>query len=183
MGGARGLAVVAVFTALVVSTDFAMAPLWNVKLMDTVVFVVAFAFGFREGAAVAVLSESVWSFVSPVGAAGLMTPFLVGGEVLFAAAGWGASRVWALDGKRDRAAPVYIGAAMAVCAFLWDLETNAATALIWGGAGLSAATLAATEAAGFLFPFPLAHELADLAMGILIAPAAIVVIPRAMRRG
>jgi hypothetical protein len=176
------IAVVAVFSALVVGSDFALASFVSFKLLDTIVFMVAFVYGFKQGAAVAVISETVWSVVSPWGAAALMTPFLVGGELLFALAGWSASRVWRLDGKAASPVAFFIGATLAICAFLWDFETNAASALILFGPGLNLSQLLSVELAGFVFPVPLAHELADFALGAILAPAALLVMPRLRRR-
>jgi uncharacterized membrane protein len=176
------IAVVAVFTSLVVGSDFALAPFVNFKLLDTVVFLVAFVYGFRQGAAVAILSEAVWSVVSPWGPAGVVAPFLVAGELLFAVAGWGASRAWGSERKVLSPTAVFIGATLAICAFFWDFETNAISALIWYGPGLTLPQLLFTEAAGFLFPMPMAHELGDFLLGTLLAPAALLMMPR-IRRG
>jgi hypothetical protein len=176
------LATVAVFSAAIVGSDFALAPFVNFKLMDTIVFMVAFIFGFRQGAAVAVVSEAVWSVISPWGPAGAITPFLIAGELLFAAAGWGASRVW---GPRKEAASlnaVFIGATLAICAFAWDFETNAATALIANWPGLTLGEVFGYELSGFVFPIPLAHEIGDFLLGMAVAPAALFLVPR-LRRG
>ena len=177
MRGASEVAVVATFSALAVGSDFALTPYVNVKLMDTIVFLVAFLFGFRAGAGVAVVSETAWSIVSPWGAAGAITPFLVGGELIFAIAGWWASKTW-----RDRSKPwgtlaVFIGASMLVCAFLWDFETNAATALLAYWPTLTLKDILATE--GYGLPFALVHEVADFLLGMAAAPAAILTISRA----
>ncbi len=172
------VAAVAVFTALVVGSDFALAAIPNVKLMDVVVFMVAFVFGFRQGAAVAILSEAVWSVVSPWGPAGAIAPFLILGELLFAVAGWGASKVWRDEAKVASPTSVFLGATLAICAFVWDFETNAATALIANWPGLSLGEVFGYELAGFVFPVPLAHELADFLLGTLVAPAALFAMPR-----
>jgi len=175
------VAVVAVFSATVVASDFALAGFVNIKLMDTIVFLVSFVFGFKQGAAVAVVSETVWSVVSPWGPAGAMMPFLVGGELIFAAAGWGASRVWGNDRKVLSPTAIFIGATLAICAFVWDFEANAASALIINWPRLTFGELVAYELSGFVFPTPLAHELWDFVLGALMAPAAILAIPRARR--
>jgi len=164
------VAVVAAFSALAIGSDFALAPYVNVKLMDTIVFVAAFLFGFRAGAGVAIVSEAAWSVVSPWGSAGAITPFLVAGELLFAAAGWWSSKYWRGPGA-VASRVVFIGAVMLVCAFLWDLETNAATALLAYWPGLTLGKLLLTEVAGV--PFAVPHEIADFLFGALVAPAAI----------
>ena len=173
------MAVVAIFSALIVGSDFALAPFVNVKLLDAVVFVVAFVFGFRIGAGVAVISETVWSFVSPWGMAGVITPFLVGGELLFAIAGWWSSRVWGDRLKLSSPYVFFIGAVMLVCASLWDVETNAATALIASWPTLTLPILLSFEALGI--PFALVHEVADFLLGMLFAPAVILLMPKIMK--
>ncbi len=177
--GSPSIAVVVVFTALIVGSDFALAPLVNIKLMDALVFVVAFVFGFKEGAAVAVLSETTWSFVSPWGMAGVMTPFLVGGELLFAVAGWWSARIWGDRSKLLTPNSVFIGAIMLICAFIWDFETNAATALVASWPGLTFQSLLFYE--GWGVPFAVVHEEADFVLGMLFAPLAILLIPRVTR--
>ena len=166
----RSVAVVAVFTAAVVSSDFVLAPYANVKLMDTLVFAAAFIFGFRVGGAVAILSETIWGFLSPYGMAGAILPFLVGGELLFAFAGYVAARVWG----GSRLTPLssrnlFFGAVLTICAFAWDFESNLATGLLAGASSLPG--LLAYEIPGI--PFMLPHELGDFAFGSLVAPIVI----------
>ena len=173
------LATVVAFTALVVGSDFALAPFVNIKLMDTLVFIVAFVFGLRAGAAVAVLSELVWSFVSPWGAAGPITPFLVGGELVFALVGWWASRVWGGAARQVTRNSVYFGAVMLACAFVWDFETNAVTALLAYWPSVTFQKLVVTEVLGI--PFAIVHEGVDFLLGLLVVPAAIIAIPRLVR--
>lgn len=177
----KDVAVVAVFSATVVASDFALAGFVNIKLMDAVVFLVSFVFGFKQGAAVAVVSESVWSFVSPWGSAGALAPFLIAGELLFAAAGWGAARVWGNDRRAISPTALFIGATLAICAFAWDFETNAASALIINWPHLTVGELVAYELNGFVFPTPLAHELWDFVLGAFMAPAAILAVSRVRR--
>lgn len=181
MRGSWLIAVVATFSALIVGSDLALVPFYNVKLLDVLVFVCAYVFGFRVGALVGVVSEAAWSFVSPLGMAGPITPFLVGGEILFAAAGWAAARAWGSRFQSVSFHPLFIGATMAICAFLWDLETNLATALLqyWPSPTLGEYLL--TAFGPLTIPFSLAHEVSDLAFGVFLAPLFIVLIPRVFR--
>jgi uncharacterized membrane protein len=176
------VAVAAVFSALVVGSDYALTPFVNFKLMDTIVFIVAFVFGFRQGAAVAVISETIWSVISPWGQAGVIAPFLVAGEIMFAVAGWGASKMWGAEKEAISPISLFMGATMTICAFLWDLETNAATALIAYWPTLNLGLLIATELRGFVFGIPMIHEVGDFLLGAMVAPAAIMVIPKVGRR-
>src|SRR5579863_4478687 len=125
----KEIALVAAFTALALASDFALAEIPDVKLVDPIVFSVAFVFGFEMGVYVGVLSELIWGTVSPWGFGGYIIPFLVAGEVLYAVAGWAAAKAW----KGGESSPLsernlYMGAVLALCAFVWDLETNAGTA-------------------------------------------------------
>ena len=175
---------VAVFTALIIGSDLALSgpEFSNIKLLDTLVFVSAYVFGFRVGAAVGVLSETIWSFLSPIGIAGTITPFLVAGEILFAFAGWAASRAWGPQRRIFSPNSLYIGALLAVCAFVWDLETNAASALVFYWPGLTVPLLLGTMFNPLTLLFALAHEGSDFAFGTTIAPTFIALIPKALRR-
>jgi len=177
------VAVIALFTAVIVGSDMALSgpEFSNIKLLDTLVFVSAYVFGFRVGASVGILSETIWSFLSPVGMAGVITPFLVGGELLFALAGWGASRLWGASPRVISAHSLFIGSVLAICAFVWDLETNAATALIayWPNLGLPQLLGTMFNPATLLFA--LAHEGSDFAFGCLVAPSFILLVPKAFR--
>ena len=70
---------------------------------------------------------------------------------------------------------------MAICAFLWDLETNLVTALLqyWPTPTLGEYLL--TAFGPLTIPFSLAHEVSDLAFGLVLAPLFIVLIPRVFR--
>ena len=180
MSWSRDVARVAALSAIIVGSDFALAPFPNVKLLDTVVFLAAYLFGFRVGATVAVISEFIWAVVSPWGPAGAITPFLVVGEVLFAAGGWWASRVWGGRPELLRGNAVFLGAIILICAFVWDLETNAATAVIALWPSLTLEKLLLVEAVGI--PFAIIHEVADFVIGTALAPLTILLIPRVSKR-
>lgn len=181
MRGASSVAVVATFTAMVVGTDFVLSPMYNVKLLDTLVFVSAYLFGLRVGAAVGILSESIWSFASPVGMAGPIAPVLVAGEVMFAVAGWGAAKVWGRSLRPVSPYSVAIGASMAVCAFLWDLLTNLATAQLAFWPSPTLFQYLAYSFGPMTIPFILAHEGSDFIFGMLLAPTFIFLVPKVYR--
>ncbi len=174
------VATVAAFTALILGSDFALAGAVDVKLLDTMVFLASLMFGLRFGVAVAVLSETIWSFVSPWGVAGAITPFLVAGELMFAVAGWAAAKTWGTNIRQGTSTAVFVGATMAICAFLWDFETNAATALLefWPRPTLAQFVGVEILQGG---PFFLAHDISDFLLGMLLIPAAIPVVLRVYR--
>ena len=176
MGASSKVTLIATFTALIVGSDFALAGIPNVKLMDTLVFLAAYFFGFRVGASVGVLSELVWSFASPWGSAGPVAPFLILGEVIFAVAGYSAAKFWS-GGPVFRSGENFVfGGLLALCAFIWDVETQFGTALIAYWPAVTAANVGGTILFGV--PFMLSHEVSDFVFGMLFVPVVIVLIPR-----
>jgi len=80
--------IVAVFTALSLATNYALIGIQNVKLMDTLVFIVAFLFGIRLGIGVAVSTWLVYGLVNPNGVDGpIILSFLILGECFYALGG------------------------------------------------------------------------------------------------
>jgi hypothetical protein len=175
----KDIALVAAFTALAIASDFALTDFANVKLVDPIVFSVAFVFGLEMGVYVGVLSELIWGTFNPFGFGGYIIPFLVAGEVLYALAGWAAARVWAGDSSRLATRNLYFGAVLAICAFVWDLETNVGTALISFWPSLTVQKLLATEVIGI--PFMVSHEVSDLVTGAVFAPLIIFYASRVAR--
>lgn len=174
--GSQPLAVVTILTALAIGSDFALAGVPNIKLVDALVFLSAYLFGFRVGASVGILSELIWAFASPWGAPGFIAPFLVAGEVIYAAAGSTAARIWSSGSMLSPGNGVVFGGLLAISAFLWDVETNLATALIAYWPAVTVLKVMATMMVGI--PFMLVHEIADFALGLLFVPAALLTIPR-----
>lgn len=68
------VAIVAALSALCVATSYAMLPLFNIKLMDAIVFVAGFAFGAMPGMAIALTAWLVYGTINPLG---LSLPVLI----------------------------------------------------------------------------------------------------------
>ena len=177
----RSLAVIAVFTALAFGSDFALAGVPNVKLVDALVFLSAYLFGFRVGASVGIFSELIWAYASPWGAPGFIEPFLVIGEVVYSDAGSKAARICSSGSALNPGKGVVFGGLLAICAFLWDVETNLATALIAYWPTMTVLKVMTTMLMGI--PFMLVHEMSDFTLGFLFVPVALFAVPRlAVRR-
>lgn len=88
------VALVAVFTATALATNYAMIDIWNVKLMDAIVFIAGFLFGLRVGLGSAIGTWTVYGFINPYGqdSFGLLA-FLMAGECFYAVAGVALSRL------------------------------------------------------------------------------------------
>ena len=170
MKSTRTLSMIAIFSSLIIASDYALAPVYNVKLMDTLVFASSYSFGFKAGASIAILSETIWSVVNPTGFYLPIIPFLALGEVLFALAGYFASRVWrANEITAWNSRNIFFGAILALCAAIWDFEANIATGLLAGAHTLYA--LVAFEVTGI--PFAISHEVSAFVFGSTLAPIVI----------
>ncbi|MDA4124951.1 MAG: hypothetical protein OK438_05825 [Thaumarchaeota archaeon] len=180
MSDTRTLAVIPVFAALIVGSDLVLAGIPNVKLVDTLVFVSAYVYGFRVGASVGILSEFLWAYLSPWGMPGYIAPFLIAGEVVYALAGFLAAKFWKGSPGVPSGKSIFIGSILVLCAFFWDLETNLATALVQFWPTVTLAHVAATLVSGI--PFMLSHEVSDFMFGMVFAPVIILLIPRLMAR-
>lgn len=176
MRDSQSLATVAVFTSLAIGSDFALAGVPNVKLVDALVFLSAYLFGFRIGASVGLLSELIWAYASPWGAPGFIAPFLVVGEVVYAVAGSAAASIWSSGSMLSPGKGAVFGGFLAICAFIWDVETNLATALILYWPAVTGLKVMATILTGV--PLMLMHEISDFALGLFFVPAAALTIPR-----
>lgn len=172
MNATRRMTVIAIFTSLAIATDYAMAPIYNVKLVFTLVFASAYTFGFKTGATIAILTEFIWGVISPYGAPTLILPFLMGATVIYAFAGWGASRIWGLGIKPVSHLNIFFGSIMAICAFSWDTITNFGTAILVTWPNVTIEKLLLYE--GFGIPFMVTHELGDFVLGAALAPIIIV---------
>jgi len=81
-------ALIPVFTALSLATNYAMIDIPNVKLMDAFVFIAAFLFGLEVGIGTAISIWAVYGFINPYGQDDLtLLLFLMTGECLYAVAG------------------------------------------------------------------------------------------------
>jgi hypothetical protein len=178
MQTSRTVAIISVFTALIISSNFALASIPNVKLMDTIVFTSAFLFGFRSGAYIAILSALIWGVVSPWGFGGYIIPFLVFGELVYALAGWWASKVWGSEVSRLSIRNFYLGAVIAISTFIWDFETNVGTAIIAFWPQITIEKILATQLFGSLFMF--FHVSSNFLLGSFLAPLLIFYLTRTL---
>lgn len=175
------MSIVAMFTSLVIASDYALAPALNVKLMDALVFSSAYAFGFRVGAYIAVMSELIWCVASPFGNAGYISPFLIAGEMIFVVAAYFCSKLWKMSEVTALSyRNVFLGATLAICAFVWDFETNLATGLLalWPN-HLTLAGVLVFQVLGV--PFMIPHELGDFVLGSFLVPVVIAFCRRHLR--
>jgi hypothetical protein len=160
------VAVVSLFTALATTTDYAMLPLANVKLMDTIVFASGLVFGLNVGVSVGALTWLVYGSVNPLGSAGgPLLLVLVVSETVFAVLGSLARRFLRFSDASQPARSLFWGCLGLIGAFVYDLATIITPTMLTGVSfGVALASLAPAV------PFMLAHEISDFVFFAAVGP-------------
>jgi len=186
------IALIAVFSALALGTDYAMTPFPNVKLMDTLVFVAAFLFGLRVGVGVGVVTWLVYGSFNPFGPISLILMFQILGETFYAISGSLLRRTRfsnVILGKQvlgpDSARAYFpvrriLGAIGLTGALAYDVLTNTATWFIQLydptknlGSIVSQSLMVGLLTMNFPWPFGILHQASDCLFFALIAPVVI----------
>ncbi len=169
------VALIAVFTALSLGTNYAMIDIPNVKFMDAFVFIAAFLFGLEVGLGSAVSIWLIYGFVNPYGQAGfVLLFFLIVGECFYAIAGAGLRRTSAatevLANKRNyRQAGIVFGVVGLLATFAYDALTNFATYLFLANSLYEAFLIGMITGA----PFAILHEATNVLFFATVVPLAI----------
>lgn len=168
---------IAVFTAEALASNYAMIGLPNIKIMDALIFIAAFLFGWTVGIGVAVSTWAIYGFVNPYGQAGFpLIVFLIAGECFYAIGGWGLRRTTIakqlLAERRlssDFGIVFVFGVAGLALTFAYDVLTNFATYMFVANSLYEALLIGMITGA----PFALTHEVSNLVFFATVSPAAI----------
>ncbi|MEM3673597.1 MAG: hypothetical protein QW468_05195 [Candidatus Bathyarchaeia archaeon] len=123
------IAVIAVLTALSIGTNYAMISLYNVKLMDFIVFVGGFCFGPLAGAMIGVTSWVVYGSLNPLGFSFPVWLSTMFSEAIYGIAGAFVKRSLnsdGFDGFRNERVPLCLFFAFlgVLLTLIYDLITN-----------------------------------------------------------
>ena len=168
------VAVISVFTALSLSTNYLMIDAPNIKLMDSLIFIAGFLFGLDVGVATAVSVWLVYGFVNPYGQDGVvLLLFLIAGECFYAVAGAllrRTTRPWRMFTSWGFWHSVIVfGGLGLVTTFAYDALTNFATYLFLANSLYQAFLIGMITGA----PFAILHELSNTFFFATIVPSAI----------
>jgi hypothetical protein len=158
---------IGLISALCIATNYALLPLWNVKLMDTVVFLSGFLFGLSFGISVAVIPWLIYGTLNPYG---FSFPTLISvalGETFYALAGYFLSRRAAVSyGKAwFSVRNVAFGVVGLISTLLYDLFTNAVFGWLFYGSVLIGLLMM-----NFPIPMGIIHEGSNFLFFALLAP-------------
>ena len=171
-------ALIAVFTAESLVTNYALTGIPNVKLMDALIFIAAFLFGWTVGVGIALSTWIIYGFVNPYGQAGFpLIIFLMLGECFYATGGSllrksSTARQLLTDRRlsSDLQIAIIFGIAGLGLTFAYDLLTNFATYMFLAPSFYQALLIGVITGA----PFALLHEGSNLLIFALASPAGIV---------
>ena len=167
---------VAVFTGVSLGTNYALAAVPNVKVMDAIVFIAAFLFGLDVGLGVAFFSRLVYGYVNPWGQAGIdLLVFLIIGESFYALAGSLLRRgsfVKRLTIKRETYAQwsMIFGVTGLISTFAYDVLTNFASYVFTTTSLFNALIIGMATGA----PLAIIHEVSNLVFFGTVAPVTII---------
>lgn len=179
MRRSSNIAIISVFSALAVASNYAMIAFPQVKLMDSIVFVSAYLYGFGVGAGVAIITWVVYGSLNPLGAAGFpLILVLIVGEMVFAVSGVLLSRSWKRStdfsgSHRFLNKSLVLGVTGLLSAFVYDFWTNAIDGLL---IYRSVEGIFLRWMTGVYFA--ITHEVADFLFFAFVVPALIIAISR-----
>ena len=169
------VALIAVFTALSLATNYAMIDIPNVKLMDALVFIAAFLFGLEVGLGSAISIWTAYGFINPYGQADFtLLLFLITGECFYAIAGALLSRASVARDLLNKAQSygrrsLVFGLIGFQATFAYDVLTN------FGSWVFKTSSLYQAFIVGMItgVPFAILHEASNLVFFATVVPAAI----------
>jgi uncharacterized membrane protein len=170
------VALMAVFTALSLGTNYAMIDIPNVKLMDALIFIAAFLFGLEVGLGSAISIWLVYGFINPYGQADpILLVFLTTGECFYAIAGAFLSRASAARDLLNNVRPygrvgLLFGIVGFQATFAYDVLTN------FGSWIFKTSSLYQALIIGLVtgVPFAIIHEASNIVFFATVVPLAII---------
>jgi hypothetical protein len=177
LAGTQKLAIVSLFTALAITTDYAMLPFANIKLMDTIVFASGLVFGLGVGVSVGALTWLVYGSVNPLGPdGGLFLVILIASETVYAFLGYLARKVFGFEEAGIPVRSLLWGSLGLLGAFVYDLSTIITPTMLTG-----TSLALALKSLPLAIPFMLAHEVSDFAFFATVGPVLVAAILKITR--
>lgn len=160
------IAIIAVFCALSIGTDYALVGVPNVKLMDLIVFVGGFLFGPVAGSSIGIVSWLIYGSINPIGFEPRVWLATMLAESVYGITGGMLGKALgstSLGSQRLRLSVLFATMGF-LPTVLYDLTTNVVYASVYNTPAVVAILVGA--------PFTVLHESANfLIFGVLSVPA------------
>lgn len=167
-GRSRKIALLALFSAVPMATNYLLLFLPNVKLMDAFVFAAAFTLGWTYGAFSAVIVWLVYGTLNPLGTNPYTLAMVIGGEMLYVAGGallaHGSTRALGRASSLLQRSLVF-GTTGLLLTLGYDIFTNAVTGIVFYGS-----VLTGLLTMNFPLPFGIIHEASNFVFFSVFVP-------------
>jgi LytS/YehU family sensor histidine kinase len=165
----RKVALIAIFVALAIGTNYALFSLYNVKLMDVITFVGGFCFGPVVGASVGLFAWVVYGTLNPLGFSLPIWVACMFAESLYGVTGGLLKRGFAEQVSVNRRQGFIVYAFFGVVGMMLTLVYDVVTNIVFGYVGNMNILVALVM--GF-FPFGIIHMLSNAVFfGVGCVPA------------
>lgn len=157
------VATVVILVALSIGTNYALAGVLNVKLMDLIAFTGGFLFGPLVGALIGILSWSLYGVLNPNGFVPQIWVATMFSETIYGFAGGILRKASVNFDAKKLGHMIFLGSLGFLLTLSYDVLTNIAYAQVFGQSLLVAMVVGA--------PFTLVHEVSNaLLFGICFIP-------------
>ena len=168
----RKAAFMALFTALSIATNYLMFPLWNVKLMDSLVFVSGYCLGMIGGVVVAILVWAVYGVLNPLGFSLFILLTVAPAEMIYGLMGGLVGRRRSkniFSNPNIKGFNLSFGVIGLLSTFIYDVITNAVSGItftntLWPGIFVGLLTM------NFPLPMGIIHEVSNFFLFAFLAP-------------
>ncbi|MGQ9515043.1 MAG: hypothetical protein ACUVTL_08365 [Thermoproteota archaeon] len=158
---------IGLFSSMCIVSNYVMLPLWNIKLMDTIVFVCGFIFGLYTGLLIATISWIVYGSINPYGFSLPTLVVVIVGEMFYAISGDLLRRTPSIPNNVSLLSihNLIFGVVGLVSTLAYDLLTNAFVGwLFYGSIIFGLLTM------NFPIPMGIIHEVSNFFFFALLAP-------------
>ena len=177
----KEIALVSVFTALIVSSNYVLIAFPQIKLMDSMVFLAGYLFGFYVAGSIAILSWIIYGSLNPLGGAGFpLIVVLMIGEMIYGVLGVLCKKYFKIEDmfiQKPLETTAVLGACGICGAFIYDIWTNAIEGLLIYQT-LDGMVLRIITG----IPFSIVHQVANFAMFAILVPIFIYMLTKNMNR-
>ena len=158
---------IALLSSLCIVSNYAMLPLWNVKLMDTIVFISGFLFDLYSGLLIAAISWIVYGSLNPYGFSFPTLLAVILGEMVYALSGHLVRKKFSMTNGANLISTqnLAFGVIGLLSTLAYDILTNAVVGwLFYGSIFYGLLTM------NFPIPMGIIHEASNFFLFALLAP-------------
>jgi len=165
------ISVTAILIVIALVTNYSLIWLPQVKLMDSIMFLIAYYFGWRYGTIAVLVTRFIYGIINPYGFEIFSLFMVISGELAFVALAQIFRKIIPPNRLLYEKASITLLAFFVVLAtFIFDIYTNAMVGALWYRSIMLGIVVG--------IPFALMHEIANLIIAPIIVPLCIYLFTR-----